>query len=107
MTSPSLMKADTSPSIADSSINSSTADVGQAPYLLSAQVDTADFTDDEREAAAYRAGVAMHAWYSKYQSTGDRQALSIAHRHMTLMVQILAGRSPEYVAKLEAERGLT
>lgn len=63
-------------------------------------------TDEEREAAAYRAGVAMQAWYSKYQSTGDPQALSIAHHHMTQMVSILAGRSPEQIARMEQERGL-
>lgn len=102
---PSPMKADTPPSVAEIT-------EGQAEQFVSAaQTDgvgeDAQLTDEEREAAAYRAGVAMHAWYSRYQESGDRQALSIAHKHMTQMVAILAGRSPEYVAKLERERGLS
>jgi hypothetical protein len=64
-------------------------------------------TDEEREAAAYRAGVAMHAWYSQFQQTGDMECLDNAYRALGLMRQLLAGRSPEYVARLEAERGLS
>jgi hypothetical protein len=56
------------------------------------QLPSEELREEEREAAAYRAGVAMQAWYSRYQATGDRIALSIAHRHMTQMVQILAKR---------------
>jgi hypothetical protein len=48
-----------------------------------------EMSDEEREAAAYRAGVAMNAWYSRYQETGDRAALHIAHRHLTQMLAIL------------------
>ena len=63
-------------------------------------------SDEEREAAARRAGCAMQAWYEEYRRTGDQLCLKVAHHHMNQMVQILAGRSPEYVAKLEQERGL-
>jgi hypothetical protein len=84
---------------------------GQSDERLSAPSDTraldSAMTDEEREAAAYRAGVAMHAWYSQFQQTGDMECLDNAYRALGLMRQLLAGRSPEYVAKLEQERGLS
>jgi hypothetical protein len=63
-------------------------------------------TDEEREAAAYRAGCAMNGWYSQYQQTGNPAYLDNAYSCLGMMRTLLAGRSPEYVAKLEAERGL-
>lgn len=52
---------------------------------------TEGMTDEEREAAAYRAGVAMQAWYSQYQQTGSLECLRIAHRHMGQMLAIREG----------------
>jgi rhamnogalacturonyl hydrolase YesR len=68
--------------------------------------DRETMSDLEREQAAYRAGCAMQGWYSKYQETGDAAHLDIAYHYLHVMRQILAGRTPEYVAKLEQERGL-
>lgn len=76
---------------------STVSEVGQSVHPMS---------DEEREAAARRAGVAMQTWYEEYRRTGDQLCLKVAHHHMNQMVQILAGRSPEYVAKLERDRGL-
>lgn len=67
---------------------------------------TEGMTDEEREAAASRAGVAMQAWYAEYQRTRDPLCLNVAYHHLGQMRQILAGRSPEAVARMERERGL-
>lgn len=71
--------------------------VGQEPEPMS---------DSEREAAAVRAGNAMQAWYSQYQITRDPQLLDRSYEAMRLMRKLLAGRSAEYVARLESERGI-
>jgi hypothetical protein len=66
----------------------------------------AHMTDEQREQAAYRAGVALNAWYSQYQQTGNEAFLDNAYHALGLMRKLLAGRSPEYVARLERERNL-
>jgi hypothetical protein len=64
-------------------------------------------SDEDREMAAYRAGVAMQSWYSQYQHSGVAQHLDLAYHFLGIQKQLLAGRSPEYVARMEAERGLS
>jgi hypothetical protein len=76
--------------------------VGQDAEFL-----TTPMTDDDREMAAYRAGVAMQSWYSQYQHSGIAQHLDLAYHFLGIQKQLLAGRSPEYVARMEAERGLS
>lgn len=68
---------------------------------------TQPLTDEEREAAAYRAGCAMQSWYSQYQHTGDPDHLDCAYHWLGVMRGLLAGRSAEFVARLEKQRGLT
>lgn len=63
-------------------------------------------TDEEREAAAYRAGVAMQAWYSQYQQTGNPSHLDRAYHHLGQMRALLAGRSKAQIARMEQERGI-
>jgi hypothetical protein len=63
-------------------------------------------SDEEREQAAYRAGVAMQAWYSAYQHSGNTSDLDRAYHCMGIQKRLLAGRSPEFVAQLEKDRGL-
>lgn len=67
---------------------------------------SAEMTDEERELTAYRCGNAMQAWYSQYRISGNTECLDLAYAAMTRMREVLAGRSPEYVARLEKERGL-
>lgn len=69
-------------------------------------VEAETMSDEDREQAAYRAGCAMQGWYSTYQQSGDTAHLDLAYHYLNIMRQILAGRTPEYVAKLEGERGL-
>lgn len=68
--------------------------------------DAEHLSDEERERSAYRFGCAMNGWYSLYQRTGDTAYLDRAYDCLGAMKRLLAARSPEYVAKLEAERGL-
>ena len=63
-------------------------------------------TDEEREEAAFRAGNAMLAWYSQYRETGNSAYLDNAYHALGLQKKLLAGRSPEFVARLERERGI-
>ena len=63
-------------------------------------------TDSEREAAAIRAGNAMQAWYSQWRLTGNAAYLDNAYHALGLQKKLLAGRSPEFVARLERERGI-
>lgn len=75
---------------------------------LPCQTETTEpFTDEAREQAAYRAGCAMQAWYARYQHTGNPAFLDNAYQALGLMRKLLAGRSAEKVAQMEAERGLT
>jgi hypothetical protein len=69
--------------------------MGNPPTALSRVGDDLHpMSDAEREAAAYRAGVAMHAWYSQFQLTGNTKYLDIAHDCMGMQRALLAGRSP-------------
>jgi hypothetical protein len=63
-------------------------------------------SDEEREQAAYRAGNAMLAWYSQFKQTGNTDDLDRAYHCMGIQKRLLAGRSPEFVAQLEKDRGL-
>lgn len=63
-------------------------------------------TDDEREDAIYRAGVAMEVWYARFKASQDQADLDLAYHYLGIQKTLLAGRSAEYVAKLEQERGL-
>jgi hypothetical protein len=67
---------------------------------------TQPLTDEEREASIYRAGNAMQAWYSHYRQSGDSRMLDMAYAALGLMRSLIAGRSPEQVARMERERGL-
>ena len=50
-------------------------------------------SDEEREQAAYRAGVAMQAAYSQYQHSGNAAHLDRAHRHLGQMLALVKGRT--------------
>ena len=63
-------------------------------------------SDSDREAAAFRAGNAMLAWYSQYKLTGKPEFLDNAYQALGLQKKLLAGRSAAFVARLERERGL-
>lgn len=63
-------------------------------------------SDEEREVAACRAGIAMQSWYAEYKRTGNLRCLDLAYHFLGIQKTLLAGRSPEYVARLEQERGL-
>lgn len=68
--------------------------------------DTPVVGEDAREEAIRQAGLAMQNSYWTYEQTGDFGALGEAHRHRLHMTELIRGRSPEYVAQLEAKRGL-
>lgn len=63
-------------------------------------------TDGEREGAIQRAGALMEKRYADYAATGCFAALGDAHRAMRLMKELISGRSPEQVLRMERERGL-
>jgi hypothetical protein len=80
-------------------------DVGSQCRSLSAVSDT-PLTDDAREEAIKRAGVAMEAHWNRYQAThapGDRTAAITA---CNLMAALIRGRSPSAVEAMEKARGL-
>jgi hypothetical protein len=62
-------------------------------------------TDDEREAAIKRAGIAMEKAWKDYED-GEPMALVRAHELRRLMEVLIKGRSAERVAQMEAARGL-
>jgi hypothetical protein len=57
------------------------------------------FSDEAREEAILRCGVAMCNAHGR----GD---VRTARRLFVIQCKLVHGRSPEYVARLEAERGL-
>jgi hypothetical protein len=63
-------------------------------------------SDAEREAAIVQAGKAIERHMAEYERTGCFGARGDADRSRRLMELLIRGRSPEYVAKLERERGL-
>lgn len=56
-------------------------------------------TDAEREEAASRAGVAMEAWFSHYQQTGNPRFLDVAYSCLGMMRTLLAGRTNQGATK--------
>lgn len=66
-------------------------------------------TDEQREEAIRQASLDMQAAYWRYETSNglDIGDLGEAHRHRIRMTELIRGRSPEYVARLERERGLT
>lgn len=95
------------PSIQNCSAPSSAADVGQQRNHVSANADTAaGMTDMQREEAIKRAGLAVVRHMGEWERTGCFAARGDADRARRLMELLIAGRSPQYVAQLERERGL-
>lgn len=62
----------------------------------------------DREEQIRQAGLDMQAAYWRYETSNgeDIGDLAEAHRHRIRMTALIAGRLPEYVAKLERERGI-
>ena len=83
------------------------SDVGQKNTSSSTcWSETHQFTDADREAAIVRAGRAVEKHMTRWEAEGCFAARGDADRARMLMERLIAGRSPEFVARLEAERGL-
>ena len=72
---------------------------------------TIDLTPDElldqgRELAIQTAGKSMEAHYAAYERTGDFGERGAADAARLRMEKLIKERRPEFVAKLEVERGL-
>lgn len=63
-------------------------------------------TDTERERHIADCGKLMEAAMARYQESSDLADLGDAHRWRRLMEEAINGRSAEWVAKVEQERGL-
>jgi hypothetical protein len=63
-------------------------------------------TDAEREEAIKAAGQAIERHMAEYAASGCFAARGAADRARRFMEQLIAGRSPEQVARMEQERGL-
>lgn len=63
-------------------------------------------TDAEREEAIQRAGKAIEKHMAIWASDGCMAARGDVDRARQSMEALIAGRSPEQVARMEAERGL-
>lgn len=64
-------------------------------------------TDEGREEAIVRAGNALTKAYAAYTANKSDATWENAQRASRLMAQLILGRSPAQVARMEAERGLT
>lgn len=62
--------------------------------------------DHERELLISIEGLQVELQMSIWARTGDFGAHGVATRHQARMVELIKGRSPAVVARLEAERGL-
>lgn len=62
--------------------------------------------DQEREQHIRDCGVQMQRAMLAYQQSGCLSDRGEADRFRLLMEEAIRGRSPEYVARLETERGL-
>ncbi|MBL0390562.1 hypothetical protein JJ685_05340 [Ramlibacter monticola] len=63
-------------------------------------------TDEQRESEIRRAGEEMQRAYAQYTKHGCLSDLGRAHHLLGRMGALIEGRSPEQVARMEAERGL-
>lgn len=63
--------------------------------------------DQEREWLIQVEGLMLQVEMSVWSRTGNFDAHASATRHQARMVELIKGRSPAVVARLEAERGLT
>jgi hypothetical protein len=64
-------------------------------------------TDADLEDAIRRCGIAMEAAYSQYRLYKRQADLDRAHYHLRQQQTLIGRRSPEQVARMEAERGLS
>jgi hypothetical protein len=64
-------------------------------------------TDSQREAAIQRAAALIEKYMGIWKAEGCFAARGDADRARRLMELLIKGRSPEMVAKLERERGLS
>lgn len=64
-------------------------------------------SDESREEAICRAGLAMQRAYSDFLTRNKQADLDRAYQHMQQMVSLVKGRRAEFVAQLEQQRGLT
>ncbi len=62
--------------------------------------------DQEREWLIQVEGLMLQVEMSVWNRTGNFDAHASATRHQTRMVELIKGRSPAVVARMEAERGL-
>ncbi|CAN7365898.1 hypothetical protein LJR074_002161 [Acidovorax sp. LjRoot74] len=62
--------------------------------------------DHERELLIKIEGLQLELQMSIWTRTGDFGAHGAATRHQARMVELIKGRSPAVVARMEAERGL-
>lgn len=63
--------------------------------------------DQEREWLIQVEGLMLQVEMSVWSRTGNFDAHAAATRHQARMVELIKGRSPAVVARLEAERGLS
>jgi hypothetical protein len=63
-------------------------------------------SDADLEDAIRRCGIAMEAAYSQYRLYKRQADLDRAHYHVGQQKILIGRRSPEQVARMEAERGL-
>jgi hypothetical protein len=63
-------------------------------------------SDADLEDAIRRCGIAMEAAYSQYRLYKRQADLNRAHYHVGQQKILIGRRSPEQVARMEAERGL-
>lgn len=87
-----------SPTVADVRCDATQPFVGESREVLS---------DAERETQIVAAGQLLERRYAVYEETGCFAALGDAHRAESVMRKLIAGRSPEQVARMESARGLT
>jgi hypothetical protein len=89
-----------SPSVSDRARIASAAGVGQSRLHLTGM------SDNEREAHIRDCAWLMEDAMRRWHETSDFGYRGEADRWRLLMEEAIRGRSPEYVAKLEAQRGL-
>lgn len=99
------LAAEAAPRIHSQAPHARTAEARQD--VIPAADAASESSDEDREQQIRQAGLDMQHAYWEYERTGDLGSLGEAHKHRIRMTELIRGRSPQQVARMEQERGIS